>query len=40
MIMPLIAVMMSANAKKLSTEAMGLAEGMTLPGECKYTKLE
>ena len=30
----------SANAKKLSTEAMGLAEGMTLPGECKYTKLE
>lgn len=30
----------SANAKKLSTEAMGLAEGTTLPGECKYTKLE
>src|SRR5437867_7514152 len=34
------AASISANARKLSTEALGLAEGMTLPGECKYTKLE
>jgi hypothetical protein len=31
---------MSANAKKLSTDAMGLAQGTTLPGECTYTKRE
>ena len=30
----------SANAKKLSTDAIGLAQGTTLPGECKYTKRE
>jgi hypothetical protein len=30
----------SANAKKLSTDAIGLAGGTTLPGECKYTKRE
>ncbi len=34
------AVGIAANAKKLSTDAIGLAEGTTLPGECKYTKLE
>ena len=30
----------SANAKQLSTNAIGLAQGTTLPGECKYTKRE
>jgi len=30
----------SANAKKLSTDAIGLTQGTTLPGECKYTKRE
>src|SRR3989441_842792 len=30
----------SANAKKLSTNAIGLAQGTTLPGECTYTKRE
>ncbi len=30
----------SANAKKLSTDAIGLAQGTTLPGECTYTKRE
>ena len=30
----------SANAKKLSTDAIGLLQGTTLPGECKYTKRE
>ena len=30
----------SANATKLSTTALGLAQGTTLPGECTYTKRE
>jgi len=30
----------SATAKKLSTQAIGLAEGTTLAGECKYTQRE
>ncbi len=30
----------SANAKQLSTNALGLAQAMTLPGECTYTKRE
>ena len=30
----------SENAKKLSTDAIGLVQGTTLPGECKYTERE
>jgi hypothetical protein len=30
----------AGDAKKLSAEARMLAEETTLPGECKYTRLE
>ena len=34
------AAAISENAKKLSTDAIGLVQGTTLPGECKYTERE